>query len=379
MNEIRLTEFSHGGGCGCKIAPAVLSELLATMPAGLVPPELLVGTDTADDAAVYKLNDRQAIVATTDFFTPIVDNPRDFGRIAATNALSDVYAMGAQPILALAIVGMPLDKLPPEVIGEILKGGAEVCRDAGIPIAGGHSIDVLEPIYGLVGLGVVDPARVRTNAGAKSGDVLILTKPLGIGILSAGLKKGRLSEDGYAQMIRWTTTLNRVGARLADIEGVHAVTDVTGFGLAGHLLEMCRGASLTGAVRFDALPVIEEARALVQDGVATGASTRNWASYGASVELAADGPEWQRKLVTDPQTSGGLLIACAPEAVEAVQAAVRAEQGEAGTIIGEMRSGIYATYEANYVSIAYVLGLAGLFFTAGLVLLRRHLRDAMNQ
>ncbi|HNM56615.1 MAG TPA: selenide, water dikinase SelD [Thauera aminoaromatica] len=339
MNEIRLTEFSHGGGCGCKIAPAVLSELLATMPAGLVPPELLVGTDTADDAAVYKLNDRQAIVATTDFFTPIVDNPRDFGRIAATNALSDVYAMGAQPILALAIVGMPLDKLPPEVIGEILKGGAEVCRDAGIPVAGGHSIDVLEPIYGLVGLGVVDPARVRTNAGAKAGDVLILTKPLGIGILSAGLKKGRLSADGYAQMIRWTTTLNRVGARLADLDGVHAVTDVTGFGLAGHLLEMCRGASLTGAVRFDALPVIEEARALVRDGVATGASTRNWASYGASVELPVDAPEWQRKLVTDPQTSGGLLIACAPEAVEAVQAAVRAEQGEAGTIVGEMKAG----------------------------------------
>ena len=337
--EPRLTSLSHGGGCGCKIAPGVLSEILKGTAAMPIPPELMVGIETADDAAVYKLNERQAIVATTDFFTPIVDNPRDFGRIAATNALSDVYAMGAQPILALAIVGMPLDKLPPAVIGEILKGGAEVCRDAGIPVAGGHSIDVLEPIYGLVGLGVVDPARVRTNAGAKAGDVLILTKPLGIGILSAGLKKGRLSADGYAQMIRWTTTLNRVGARLADLDGVHAVTDVTGFGLAGHLLEMCRGASLTGAVRFDALPVIEEARALVRDGVATGASTRNWASYGASVELPVDAPEWQRKLVTDPQTSGGLLIACAPEAVEAVQAAVRAEQGEAGTIVGEMKAG----------------------------------------
>ena len=339
MNEIRLTEFSHGGGCGCKIAPGVLSELLATMPAGLLPPELLVGTDTADDAAVYKLNERQAVVATTDFFTPIVDNPRDFGRIAATNALSDVYAMGGTPIMALAIVGMPLDKLPPEVIGEILKGGAEVCREAGIPVAGGHSIDVLEPIYGLVGLGVVDPARVRTNAGAKAGDVLILTKPLGIGILSAGLKKGRLSADGYAQMIRWTTTLNRVGARLAGIDGVHAVTDVTGFGLAGHLLEMCRGAGLTGTVRFDALPVIEEARALVQDGVATGASARNWASYGADVELAADAPEWQRKLVTDPQTSGGLLIACTADTVDAVQAAIRELQGEAGTLIGAMQPG----------------------------------------
>ncbi|HWS76773.1 MAG TPA: selenide, water dikinase SelD [Thermomonas sp.] len=339
MNEIRLTEFSHGGGCGCKIAPGLLSELLATMPAGLVPPELLVGTDTADDAAVYQLNDRQAIVVTTDFFTPIVDNPRDFGRIAATNALSDVYAMGGTPIMALAIVGMPLDKLPREAIGEILQGGAEVCREAGIPIAGGHSIDVLEPIYGLVGLGVVDPARVLTNAGAKAGDLLILSKPLGIGILSAALKQGRLSADGYAQMIRWATTLNRVGARLADIDGVHAVTDVTGFGLAGHLLEMCRGAGLTGVVRFDALPVIEEARALVRDGVATGASTRNWAGYGDSVALPADAAQWQRNLLTDPQTSGGLLIACAPDALGAVQAAIRALQGEAGAIVGEMRAG----------------------------------------
>lgn len=339
MNQIKLTEFSHGGGCGCKIAPAVLSELLASMPPGLVPPELLVGTDTADDAAVYQLNEHQAIVATTDFFTPIVDNPRDFGRIAATNALSDVYAMGAQPILALAIVGMPLDKLPAAVIGEILKGGADVCRDAGIPLAGGHSIDVLEPIYGLVALGVVDPARVRTNAGAKAGDVLILSKPLGIGILSGGLKKGLLSDEGYAQMVRWTTTLNRAGSRLADLDGVHAMTDVTGFGLGGHLLEMCRGAGLSAELRFDDLPVIEEARALVIGGVATGASTRNWASYGGGIELAVDAPEWHRKLITDPQTSGGLLIACAPEAVDAVQAAIVAEQGEPGRLIGQMKAG----------------------------------------
>ncbi|HRP23289.1 selenide, water dikinase SelD [Thauera sp.] len=339
MNEIKLTQFSHGGGCGCKIAPGVLSELLAAMPAGLVPADLLVGTDTADDAAVYRLNDGQAIVATTDFFTPIVDNPRDFGRIAATNALSDVYAMGATPLFALAVVGMPLDKLPREVIGEILQGGAEVCREAGIPIAGGHSIDVLEPIYGLVGVGVVDPARVRTNAGAQAGDVLILSKPLGIGILSAGLKKGLLSDDGYAQMLRWTTTLNRAGARLADIDGVHAVTDVTGFGLAGHLLEMCRGAKLGATLQFDALPVITEALALVRDGTATGASARNWASYGDSIALAAGAPDWQRKLLTDPQTSGGLLIACAPEAVEAVQAAIRAEQGEAGSVVGTMVAG----------------------------------------
>ncbi|MCV2216307.1 selenide, water dikinase SelD [Thauera sp. Sel9] len=339
MNEIKLTQFSHGGGCGCKIAPGVLTELLAAMPAGLVPAELLVGTDTSDDAAVYRLNERQAVVATTDFFTPIVDDPRDFGRIAATNALSDVYAMGGTPIFALAVVGMPLDKLPREVIGEILQGGAEVCREAGIPIAGGHSIDVLEPIYGLVGLGVVDPAKVKTNAGARDGDVLVLSKPLGIGILSAGLKKGLLSPQGYRQMVRWTTTLNRAGTALAELDGVHAVTDVTGFGLAGHLLEMCRGGKLGAEVRIDALPLIDEAAALVRDGIATGASTRNWASYGSGVRLPENAPEWQQKLVTDPQTSGGLLIACDESALDAVQAAIAGAQGEPGTVIGRMVAG----------------------------------------
>ena len=339
MNEIKLTQFSHGGGCGCKIAPGVLTELLAAMPAGLVPAELLVGTDTSDDAAVYRLNERQAVVATTDFFTPIVDDPRDFGRIAATNALSDVYAMGGTPIFALAVVGMPLDKLPREVIGEILQGGAEVCREAGIPIAGGHSIDVLEPIYGLVGLGVVDPAKVKTNAGARDGDVLVLSKPLGIGILSAGLKKGLLSPQGYRQMVRWTTTLNRAGTALAELDGVHAVTDVTGFGLAGHLLEMCRGGKLGAEVRIDALPLIDEAAALVRDGIATGASTRNWASYGSGVRLPENAPEWQQKLVTDPQTSGGLLIACDESALDAVQAAIADAQGEPGTVIGRMMAG----------------------------------------
>lgn len=339
MNEIRLTQFSHGGGCGCKIAPAVLSDLLASMPAGIVPAELLVGTDTADDAAVYRLNERQAVVATTDFFTPIVDDPFDFGRIAATNALSDVYAMGAQPIFALAVVGMPLDKLPAEAIARILQGGAAVCREAGIPIAGGHSIDVLEPIYGLVGLGVVDPARVKTNAGARPGDVLILSKPLGIGILSAGLKKGLLSAQGYGELLRWTTLLNRAGTRLAALDAVHAMTDVTGFGLAGHLLEICRGSKLAAEVRFDDLPLIDEASRLARDGIATGASGRNWASYGGSVDIAAETPEWQRNLITDPQTSGGLLIACDPAAVAEVQAVLRAEQGEEGRIIGRLPTG----------------------------------------
>src|SRR5881392_3105945 len=270
--KIRLTEFSHGGGCGCKIAPAVLTEILASTPIRGLPKELLVGTETADDAAVYRLNDSQALVATTDFFTPIVDDPYDFGRIAATNALSDVYAMGARPIFALAIVGMPLDKLPLEVIGRILAGGESVCARAGIPIAGGHSIDVLEPIYGLVALGLVHPDKVKKNSSAKAGDALILGKPLGIGILSAALKKGKLSEEGYAEMLKWTTRLNTPGQALDEMADVNALTDVTGFGLAGHLLEMCRGARLTAEVRFDALPLIAEALDWAKQGVATGAS-----------------------------------------------------------------------------------------------------------
>ena len=339
MTDIRLTQFSHGGGCGCKISPALLSRMLSAMPPGLVPPDLLVGTEHADDAAVYRLNERQAIVATTDFFTPIVDDPFDFGRIAATNALSDVYAMGATPIMALAVVGMPIDKLPPEVIGRILEGGASVCREAGIPIAGGHSIDVLEPIYGLVGLGVVDPAEVKTNAGARAGDSLILTKPLGIGVLSAGLKKARLSDDDYAEMLRWTTTLNRVGSRLARLPGVHAMTDVTGFGLAGHLLEVCRGSGVAAELHAASLPFIAAAQALAQDGVATGASARNWASYGEAVTLPAAAPDWLRTLVTDPQTSGGLLIACDPAAETAVLEAIREDQGSAGHVIGRLVAG----------------------------------------
>lgn len=339
MDDIKLTRFSHGGGCGCKIAPSVLQTLLASAPPGLMPADLLVGTEHADDAAVYRINDHQAIVATTDFFTPIVDDPYDFGRIAATNALSDVYAMGATPIMALAVVGMPLDKLPAEVIGRILAGGAAVCRDAGIPIAGGHSIDVLEPIYGLVGLGLVDPAQVKTNAGARAGDVLLLTKPLGVGILSAALKKGRLDADGYAEMVRWTTLLNRVGALLAADDAVHAVTDVTGFGLAGHLLEMCRASHLQAQLPFASIPLIARAEALARDAVATGASARNWTSYGDEVHLPDGFTDWQRTLLTDPQTSGGLLVACAPEAVARVSACVREVQGNDASVIGHLQDG----------------------------------------
>ena len=336
--KIRLTQFSHGGGCGCKIAPAVLSEILAASPVRGLPRELLVGTETSDDAAVYRLNDTQALVATTDFFTPIVDDPFDFGRIAATNAISDVYAMGGKPIMALAIVGMPLDKLPVSVIGKILQGGESVCAKAGIPIAGGHSIDTLEPIYGLVALGLVHPDRVKRNSSAKPNDILILGKPLGIGILSAALKKGKLSEAGYAAMLDWTTRLNTPGEALSEMSAVHALTDITGFGLAGHLLEICRGSKLAAKVRFDALPVIPEALDWVKQGVATGASERNWAGYGQDVVLGKDFPAWKKNLLTDPQTSGGLLVACAPDSVQDVLKKFSAEKFEAA-VIGSLAEG----------------------------------------
>ena len=337
MDKVRLTQFSHGGGCGCKIAPAVLSRIISESALKTIPKDLLVGIETSDDAAVYRLNDEQAIVATTDFFTPIVDDPYDFGRIAATNALSDVYAMGGKPIFALAIVGMPLDKLPEDVIRQILAGGESICAEAGIPIAGGHSIDVLEPIYGLVGIGVVHPQRVKRNSGARAGDVLILGKPLGIGILSAALKKGLLSPAGYDEMMRWTTKLNVTGARLSQLEGVHAITDVTGFGLAGHLLEICRGSKLAATVEFDKLPLIGEAVKHVQAGIATGASTRNWSGYSHEVTIA--GEEWRQKVITDPQTSGGLLVACAADAAAEVLAACRADGFDQAAIIGRMEDG----------------------------------------
>jgi selenide,water dikinase len=323
---VRLTSLAHGGGCGCKLSPAVLREILAGMPAPAPFANLLVGTETADDAAVWRLNDSQALVATTDFFMPVVDDPRDFGRIAATNALSDVYAMGGTPIFALAIVGMPVARLPAETIAAILAGGAEVCAAAGIPVAGGHSIDSVEPIYGLVALGLVHPDRLFKNSGARACDELILTKALGVGILSAGFKQERLDAEGYAAMIASTTQLNTLGAHLAGIDGVHAVTDVTGFGLLGHGLEMCRGSGLAAEIDARALPLLSGVEALARAGVRTGASTRNWESYGAEVTLPADLPDWRRDLLTDPQTSGGLLIAVAPEAADRVMA-LAAEMG----------------------------------------------------
>ena len=333
---LRLTSFSHGGGCGCKIAPGVLADILRASAPGVIPPQLMVGIETSDDAAVWKLNDSQALIATTDFFMPIVDDPFDFGRIAAANAISDVYAMGGTPIMALAIVAMPIAQLPVEVIGRVLAGGQAVCADAGIPIAGGHTIDSVEPIYGLVVMGLVHPSRVRRNADAKAGDVLVLGKPIGVGVLSAALKKGRLDDAGYARLIETTTRLNKPGAALANLSGVHALTDVTGFGLAGHALEMARGAKLRAVIDWSAVPVIDGVPDLARDGFVTGASGRNWAGYGAEVALDAALPAIARDLLTDPQTSGGLLVSCSPEAADAVLATFRDGGFGHAAVIGRM-------------------------------------------
>ena len=338
-SSFRLTELAHGGGCGCKLAPSVLNRILAKMPVTAAYPSLLVGTETSDDAAVYRLNERQAMVATTDFFMPIVDDPFDFGRIGATNALSDIYAMGGMPSLALAIVGMPVDKLPVEIVQDILAGGAATCAAAGIPVAGGHSIDSPEPIYGLAVIGVVDPARILRNSTARPGDRLILTKRLGIGVFSAALKRGELDEASYADMLASTTQLNAVGAELPAIAGVHAVTDVTGFGLLGRALEMCRGASLGLRLDEDGLPIFPAAKRLAEAGVGTGAAKRNWASFGAEVDLPSNLPVWRRDLLCDPQTSGGLLIACSAEAEPRVLDLVRRHRFVHAHTIGEFTAG----------------------------------------
>ncbi len=337
--EIKLTQLSHGGGCGCKIAPGLLQEILGKAKDKLPFANLLVGTETSDDAAAYRLNDEQVIIATTDFFMPIVDDPFDFGRIAATNALSDVYAMGGTPIMALAIVGMPINKLPVETIRGILEGGEAVCKAAGIPLAGGHSIDSVEPIYGLVAIGIVHPDKLKKNIGAREGDVLILGKGLGVGILATALKKEVLTAEGYAQMIATTTKLNTVGSELSGLKAVHALTDVTGFGLLGHLLEMCRGSNLGAELNFDLVPILSEAFMLAQQGIGPGAIDRNLASYGHEVDFAPHMENWHRRVLADPQTSGGLLVSVAAEAAHEVLACFRNAGFEQAAVVGKMKSG----------------------------------------
>jgi len=336
---LRLTSLAHGGGCGCKLAPSVLQQLLAREPAAQAYRQLLVGTETGDDAAVWQIDDNLCIVATTDFFMPVVDDPYDFGRIAATNAISDIYAMGARPIMALAILGMPLNKISLDVIRSILKGGEAVCASAKIPVGGGHSIDSPEPIYGLAVIGTCRPKHIRRNSHTRAGDAIILTKGIGVGIYSAALKKGELSGTGYAEMIASTTLLNRIGAELAGDDAVHSMTDVTGFGLLGHGLEMARGAQLSLAISFSALPYLAEAQRLARQGFITGASERNWASYGSSVMLPEGLEEWQRHLLTDPQTSGGLLVACAPERAQSILAQIVAAGYSSARIVGRAEKG----------------------------------------
>ena len=338
-DSIKLTSFSHGGGCGCKISPGLLAEILKSSSGFPIPKQLLVGIETADDAAVYMLNDEQALIATTDFFMPIVDDPFDFGRIAATNAISDVYAMGGTPIMALALVAMPIKQLSTDIIGKIIKGGETACTDAGIPIAGGHSIDSVEPIYGLVVMGLVHPSRVKRNSGAQAGDKLILGKPLGVGILSAALKKDRLDAAGYAAMVATTTQLNRPGIALSNLPDVHAITDVTGFGLAGHLLEVARGSKLKARINMAQVPLLPNVHQLAENGFVTGASERNWAGYGDEVNLAASITPVQKALLTDPQTSGGLLVSCSPAAVDQVLAIFAREGFAHAAVIGEMSAG----------------------------------------
>ncbi|MSQ57668.1 MAG: selenide, water dikinase SelD [Limnohabitans sp.] len=333
----RLTSLSHGGGCGCKIAPGVLKEILKNNSAFALPPQLLVGIETSDDAAVYKLNGEQALIATTDFFMPIVDDPFDFGRIAATNAISDVYAMGGTPIMALAIVGMPIHVLSTDIIGKILQGGQLVCQQAGIPIAGGHTIDCVEPIYGLVVMGLIHPDRIKKNSDAKQGDVLILGKPLGVGILSAALKKEQLSPAAYQQMIRTTTQLNTPGIDLSSIQGVHAITDVTGFGLAGHALEMARGSHTDMQIKWSKIPLIDGVIEMASQGYVTGASARNWVGYGDEVELPQNFTNEQQALLTDPQTSGGLLVSCSEQSADEVLTTFKKHGFNQACVVGRVQ------------------------------------------
>jgi selenide, water dikinase len=339
LATVRLTSLSHGGGCGCKLAPAVLEQIIARSGGrGLIPPDLLVGIETSDDAAVYRISEDQAIVATTDFFMPIVDDPFDFGSIAATNAISDVYAMGGRPLFALALVAMPIDKLPVDTIRRILEGGESVCARAGIPVAGGHSVDSVEAIYGLVAIGLVNPRHVKRNADAKPGDRIILGKALGVGLYGAAVKKQQVSDAQYRELIASTTQLNTPGMHLAKMPGVHALTDVTGFGLLGHLLEVCRGSGVHARVQWTAIPLFNDARTLASTGFVTGGSARNWKGYGSLVDLTTHGAV-EQAILTDPQTSGGLLVACAPESVNDVLDCFRREGFQHAALIGEIEAG----------------------------------------
>ena len=337
----RLTQTAKTGGCGCKIAPRRLNNLLHR--AGILPPtarpdSLIAGAENADDAAVWQIAEDCALVATADFFAPMVDVPHDFGRIAAANAISDIYAMGAQPLLALALAAMPQSLVSEEDIAAIWAGGAQCCQDAGIIIAGGHSIDAAEPLYGLAVIGRAHPARILTNGGARPGDIIILGKPLGVGLMSVAHRNDKLQPADYRAMVDGITSLNKAGPPIAQISGAHAMTDVTGFGLLGHLLEICRASKCRATLHFADIPIFTCARQLAKNGDCTGASKRNWESYAAHISgmpLA----EWQRTLLTDPQTGGGLLISCTPAASEKILAALTENGNTQAKIIGTIDTG----------------------------------------
>jgi len=317
----------------------VLKDILSKLPPHVANPALLVGFETGDDAAVYKINDEQAVVATTDFFMPIVDDPHDYGRIAATNALSDVYAVGGKPIMALAIAGFPVDKMSREQIQQILAGGVSACADAGVPVGGGHTIDAPEPIYGLAVIGLVHPDKIKRNSDGKDGDVLILGKGLGVGILGAAVNANELDAEGYAEMIMSTTKLNSIGVDLAEMDGVNAVTDVTGFGLVGHLFEICEGAGLAATLDWDKLPLLPHALKYAQSGYNTGAAGRNWESFADNVTVPDGMEQWRKNMLMDPQTSGGLLVSCPADRADAVVTLFHEQDYGFATVIGEMTAG----------------------------------------
>ncbi|HIF9515960.1 TPA: selenide, water dikinase SelD [Photobacterium damselae] len=315
MENVRLTQYSHGAGCGCKISPQVLDTILRTQIAPFADPNLLVGNESKDDAAVYDLGNGTAVISTTDFFMPIVDDPYDFGRIAATNAISDIYAMGGKPIMAIAILGWPVNVLAPEIAQKVIEGGRAVCRDAGISLAGGHSIDAPEPIFGLAVTGIVDTDRIKRNDKAEAGCKLFLTKPLGIGVLTTAEKKSKLAEEHKGLARDWMCKLNKPGADFADVAGVKALTDVTGFGLLGHLSEICEGSGVKAKVWFDQVPHLPGVFDYIEQGCVPGGTERNFASYGDKIApMTAE----QKALLCDPQTSGGLLLAVAPDSEDEI-------------------------------------------------------------
>ena len=315
MSEpIRLTQYSHGAGCGCKISPQVLEVILAGSGAQNLDPKLWVGNSSRDDAAVYALGDERGVVSTTDFFMPIVDDPYDFGRIAATNAISDIYAMGGDPLMAIAILGWPVNLLPPEVAREVIRGGRAVCDDAGIPLAGGHSIDTPEPIFGLAVTGVVNKRQMKRNDTATAGCLLYLTKPLGIGILTTAEKKGKLRTQDVGVARDWMCTLNRIGSQFAKLDGVTAMTDVTGFGLLGHLVEMADGSGLSAQIDYARVPQLDAVEYYLEQGCVPGGTLRNYDSYASKISPIQ---ELHKRVLCDPQTSGGLLVAVTPQGNEA--------------------------------------------------------------